>query len=186
MGCRVFHEVLPPSPVPGRVPKSEPNNQEEPALTNQGDEQRWCLTIPNRMKHVGEANRSLAAYLDEQGVDPEMRSTAELALEEVVTNVIKYAYDNEDLHEISLTAHRGPAGLVLRVEDDGRAFNPLDVPPPDPEKPFEDREEGGLGIHLLRRFAEKLEYQRFDGRNILTVRMAEKPHPNTDRSASCL
>jgi anti-sigma regulatory factor (Ser/Thr protein kinase) len=150
-----------------------------------GEKRHWCISIQNVMKCVGEANRSLAAYLDEQGVDPETRSTVELALEEAVTNVIKFAYDDEEPHEILIEVDRGPTGIVLRVADDGRAFNPLDAPAPDFEKSIEEREPGGLGIHMLRSLAAKVEYERLDCRNILTVYLTENPPPSEDRSSSC-
>jgi len=150
-----------------------------------GEKRHWRISIQNVMKCVGEANRSLAAYLDEQGVDPETRSTVELALEEAVTNVIKFAYDDEEPHEILIEVHRGPTGIVLRVADDGRAFNPIDAPAPDFEKPIEDREAGGLGIHLTRSLAAKVEYERLDGKNILTVYLTENSPPSEDRSSSC-
>jgi anti-sigma regulatory factor (Ser/Thr protein kinase) len=150
-----------------------------------GEKRHWRLSIQNHMKCVGEANRSLAAYLEEQGVDPETRSTVELALEEVVTNVIKYAYEDDEPHEILLEVRRGLAGIVLRVTDDGRAFNPLVAPAPDFEKPVEDREAGGLGIHLFRSLAARLEYERLDGKNMLTVHLTENSSPSEDRSSSC-
>jgi serine/threonine-protein kinase RsbW len=158
---------------------------EDRRLTDRCDKQRWRLSIQNLMERVGEANRSLATYLDEQGVDPETKSTAELALEEVVTNVIKFGYDDGGPHEILLEAYGGPTGLVLRVVDDGREFNPLTAPAPDFEKPIEEREAGGLGIHMVRRLVAKLEYERLEGKNILTLYLTENSPRSEDRSSSC-
>jgi serine/threonine-protein kinase RsbW len=137
------------------------------------------------MTCVGEANRSLAAYLDELGVDAETRSTAQLVLEEIVTNVIKFGYDDDLTHEILLEVHPEPAGLLLRVEDDGREFNPLLAPPPDLGQPIERRAAGGLGIRLIRRLAARHEYERLEGRNVLRLHLTDSPPKDDDRRSTC-
>ena len=60
--------------------------------------------------------------------------------------------------------------LTIRVEDDGRAFDPLQAPPPDLDLPLEERPVGGLGIHIVRSVMDAVEYQRRGGRNVLTMR----------------
>ena len=57
------------------------------------------------------------------------------------------------------------------LEDDGHEFNPLAAPEPDVHLPAEQRVPGGLGIHLIRSLAERLHYERRDGRNRLTVKI---------------
>ena len=57
----------------------------------------------------------------------------------------------------------------VEVEDDGRAFNPLDLPPVDTTVPLEQRPVGGLGVHMIRQLMDSVEYRRADGRNILTL-----------------
>jgi anti-sigma regulatory factor (Ser/Thr protein kinase) len=60
--------------------------------------------------------------------------------------------------------------LVLEVEDDGRAFNPLQIPPPDLKGPLAERKVGGLGLHLVREFTSSITYDRKQGKNRLVVR----------------
>jgi hypothetical protein len=55
------------------------------------------------------------------------------------------------------------------VTDDGRPFNPLELTPPDTNLPVEDRPIGGLGIHLLRKLSDRMEYARIEGKNRLTL-----------------
>lgn len=69
---------------------------------------------------------------------------------------------------ISLTLDDG--SVVLCVEDDGPAFDPLAAPEPDLDAPLEDRPVGGLGIHLLREMMDTLDYVRRDDRNRLILR----------------
>ena len=58
--------------------------------------------------------------------------------------------------------------LMVTVSDDGVAFNPLAVPPPDTTLPLEERELGGLGIHLVRNLTDEATYGRLGGRNVIT------------------
>jgi anti-sigma regulatory factor (Ser/Thr protein kinase) len=74
-----------------------------------------------------------------------------------------------------------PGTLLFVLEDDGREFNPLEVPPPDLHLPLEQREAGGLGIHWIRQLAAHVDYQRFGTRNRLTVRIARCPPCSSGR-----
>ncbi len=81
---------------------------------------------------------------------------ADLALEEHLTNVIKYAYDDGLEHDILVRFNLERAQLIIEVEDDGRPFNPLQAPEADTSIPLDQRPVGGLGIHLIRRFMDRL------------------------------
>jgi anti-sigma regulatory factor (Ser/Thr protein kinase) len=118
---------------------------------------------------VGEAMRSLEDFLRDHGVEDDLIFSTTLALEEVVTNVIKYAYREDLPHEIRLEVRLLPPRIVLRVSDDGDEYDPLQTPPPDLEIPHEEREVGGLGIHILRNITERIDYERSGGQNILTL-----------------
>jgi serine/threonine-protein kinase RsbW len=60
--------------------------------------------------------------------------------------------------------------LKAEVEDDGQPFNPLEAPEVDTTKPLEERTIGGLGIHLVRKLMDGLDYQRQGDRNLLTMK----------------
>lgn len=97
-----------------------------------------------------------------------------LALDEILTNVVSYGYDDQDEHEIIVRlafAGDGNAPRIeVEVEDDGRPFNPLETAPPDVNTSVEDRPIGGLGIYLVRRVMEDLEYRRQRGKNVFVMR----------------
>ena len=59
---------------------------------------------------------------------------------------------------------------MLTVTDDGHPFDPREVPEPDIQLPVEERPVGGLGIHLLRKMSDRMEYGREGGRNRLCLR----------------
>jgi len=97
-----------------------------------------------------------------------------LAVEEAVTNVIQYAYDdttNSNIEAaVSLTTHNDSDALSIIVTDQGRPFDPTKAPMADTSIPADQRPEGGLGILLMHQMSDSMEYRREAGRNKLTIK----------------
>ena len=93
-------------------------------------------------------------------------------MEEIVTNIVKYAHGDDRPHEIAVSISLVAGQAVLCIEDDGRPFNPLAAPPPDTEGPIQQRPVGGLGIHLVREMSESIGYRRIEGKNRLEVQIS--------------
>jgi sigma-B regulation protein RsbU (phosphoserine phosphatase) len=99
--------------------------------------------------------------------------------DDVVSNVINHGYPQGGQHDIEVRLELAGHRLGVTVSDDGVAFNPLAVPPPDTTLPLEKRELGGLGIHLVRSLTDEATYSRHGGRNVITlVKMV--PGPSSD------
>ena len=127
------------------------------------------VVLTNRPEEKPRLLRALEAFAAEHRLPAKVLQAADLALEEHVTNVLKYAYADTAPHQIRVRLSCDERTLHVEVEDDGRAFNPLDVPPVDTSVPLERRPVGGLGIHLMRQFMDALDYRREGGRNILRM-----------------
>lgn len=99
-------------------------------------------------------------------------NAADLALEEHVTNILNYAHPDSTsaTHTIHIRFAAGNGQLQVEIEDDGRPFNPLDLPPVDTSLPLEEKPVGGLGIHLIRTLMDEVTYERLAGKNILRLR----------------
>ena len=93
-----------------------------------------------------------------------------IALDEVLTNAISYAFPDGRRHDIEVRVEYHDGILAASVSDDGDPFNPLAQPLPDIHAPLADRKIGGLGLHLLRSMMDSVEYRRASGRNHLTFR----------------
>ena len=104
------------------------------------------------------------------GLNNELTFDVNLVLEEIVTNIISYAHDDEAAHEIVIRMELDGKNLTLKVEDDGKPFDPLDHPTPDIHKPLEERDIGGLGVFFVRELMDTIEYERKEGKNILLVK----------------
>jgi serine/threonine-protein kinase RsbW len=101
-------------------------------------------------------------------------SHVNLALDEAITNIVFYAYDDADDHEIGVRISLAQGVLTAELVDDGRAFDPLQVAAPDLAAPLEERAVGGLGVHLMRHLVDDIQYRRDGGRNhlVFTKRIA--------------
>jgi anti-sigma regulatory factor (Ser/Thr protein kinase) len=95
-----------------------------------------------------------------------------LAIDEVLTNIILYAFLDAVEHEIVLRLSAVAAGetVVVEIEDDGQPFDPTCCAPPDLTQAIDDRPVGGLGIHLVRRLMDSLTYRRRRDKNLLAMR----------------
>jgi anti-sigma regulatory factor (Ser/Thr protein kinase) len=99
-----------------------------------------------------------------------------IALEEVVSNIIAYAYGNRKDHYIKISVIPPVSGaLVLRVEDSGRPFNPLKVAEPKLSYDLESCDIGGLGIHLVRKLMDDVSYDYRERKNVLEMKKSIKP-----------
>lgn len=129
------------------------------------------LTIRNELEQVTYVAERLAPLLESWQVSPRTAYRTQLVIEEVLSNVVRHGYPHGGAHEISIWVARAGENIVIRVCDDGVAFDPSAAPQVDVEQPLEERRVGGLGIHLVRQFVEQLEYRRLEGRNDLKLRV---------------
>jgi anti-sigma regulatory factor (Ser/Thr protein kinase) len=104
------------------------------------------------------------------GASAEVLYAVKLALDEMLTNVISYGYEDQGEHAIAVRLAIAGSEIVAEIEDDARTFNPLEAPAPKVETPLQEKPLGGLGIHLSRTMLDRLEYRRENGKNILTIR----------------
>lgn len=131
------------------------------------------LVAEHRLRNNPAETRQVQAWLQDFAaracLSEATRQAFDLSLEEWLTNVINYGYEDAGEHWIQLRFFAAPADARVEVEDDGRAFNPLELPPVDTTTPLEQRSIGGLGIHMIRKLMDSLEYRRHDGRNCLVL-----------------
>ncbi|MBR3895661.1 MAG: ATP-binding protein [Bacteroidaceae bacterium] len=121
---------------------------------------------------IAEISR-LAEFVENLGEEfmltPDLVFNLNLVLEEAVSNVILYAYPKEEHEIITLSAKKDDNMLIFVLTDSGKEFDPTQIPDADVTLSAEEREIGGLGIFLIRQIMNTVEYQRIEGRNVLTL-----------------
>ena len=128
------------------------------------------IEISNQLSELDRLHQALADFCGRHGLSAKVARDLNLAVEEIVTNIITHGYSDDRDHRISVHLNLEPGELKVDVEDDGQPFNQLEAPAVDTTTPLADRPIGGLGIHLVRKVADGLEYKRLGGKNILTVK----------------
>jgi len=126
------------------------------------------LVFTAKLENLLAMMRLITEQAQAVGFEEKKINQIQLAAEEVLANVINYAYpDKSGEVEINLTPEPSKQ-LEIEISDSGIAFNPLDLPEPDISTPMEKRQIGGLGVYLLRKLMDEVRYKREGERNILT------------------
>ena len=127
------------------------------------------LTIPAKLENLEAMLEFIVERAGTLGFDEKKKFQIKLAAEEALVNVINYAYPDKNGNiEITLTSRNNEA-LEIEIIDWGFAFDPLSLPEPNICAPLEERQIGGLGIHLIRKIMDEVRYKREDDRNILSL-----------------
>lgn len=128
-------------------------------------------TVPASQDYMDGLIEELDRYLREGECPPEVMTELEISLEEIFTNIASYAYEKEG-GELSLGCclEQGSGEFTMQFKDWGIPFDPVKKRDPDLTIPFDERPIGGLGIYMVKKFADEVEYEYRDGCNILTVR----------------
>jgi serine/threonine-protein kinase RsbW len=125
--------------------------------------------LKNKMLEIPRMLAWVEAYGADHHLSSEVVNAVSLSLDELVTNIISYGYDDELTHMIVVTLSDDEHTISVRLEDDARPFNPMAVDEVDISISLEQKPIGGLGIHLVKNFMNTIHYERADGKNILTM-----------------
>lgn len=162
--------------------ESRPQRSEPASAARSVSEGELKLAIKNEFSELEGLNATLAQFLDAHGVPYRAAYAVNLAIDELVVNVMRYAYVDDDTHIIDIELAIEGQQVILRIVDDGRPFDPRKGPALDLHA--EDREVGGLGLILVLEMVDALKYRRVGERNCVEVRVHlvaedEKGDPST-------
>lgn len=138
-----------------------------PAGSNNGELQ---FTLKNRIAEIAALGERLGEFAAVHQLTPNVLHDLNLALEEAVTNIISHGYSDHREHEILVCIRVESGAVIAELKDDARPFNPLTAPEADATKPLDERTAGGLGIHLMRKLMDGIEYQRLEDGNLLIMK----------------
>ena len=128
------------------------------------------FTIRSRRSELRLVAEKLAGFGRRHRVPSGVIADFELALEELITNIITHGYGESDAHhEIGIRIEAADHVLTVQIEDDARAHDPLAAAPPDLDSAIEHRPVGGLGLRLVRTVMDRVVYERRNDRNLVTI-----------------
>ena len=107
---------------------------------------------------------ALEAHLVERGAPDAAVGALMVAADEVLSNILDHGGRSPS---VEVTAGVGDGRAWVEVVDDGPAFDPIAAAAPDTSLSVEDRDVGGLGIHLVRQLSDEVAYERRENRNRL-------------------
>ncbi|MCI0443347.1 ATP-binding protein [bacterium] len=123
----------------------------------------------NNLAELETLTEEIFNYYLQNGISEGASYEIRLALEEAISNTIKYGYEDQQVHTIYVRAGFEDNRILLEIEDDANAFNPLEAATPDLSLPLEKRPIGRLGIYLMRTVMDEIDYKRVGTKNILRM-----------------
>lgn len=131
------------------------------------------LTVPASLRSLEILNEFVRVHAEAAQFSGDRIREVELALEEALVNVFRYAYPGEG-GDVTVICRVEDGRMVVVICDRGIPFNLLDVPGPDISADVEERRVGGLGVYLIRRMADDVRYRRDGDRNLLELTFARE------------
>ena len=116
--------------------------------------------VPARLEELHRLCREFRDHLEKLDLGDEAVYALQLTLEELASNSVKYGCRERTDGWVRVTLQTDDAELSLMIEDNGAPFDPLEAPPPKLTLPDEERRPGGLGLHLVKCFADRFYYER--------------------------
>jgi serine/threonine-protein kinase RsbW len=127
------------------------------------------VRLANRLEEIERLSEAIEAFIAKHHLPDAVAFAFNLSLDELVTNVILYAFPDMQDHTIEVRLRLEGGVLHAELSDDGRPFDPLSVPPPNLDAPIEERRIGGLGLHIVRELMDTVTYAHEGGRNVLRL-----------------
>ena len=127
------------------------------------------LTLQNRAPEIRRAHEALDQFAAQHSLPLPGLARLHVALEEHLTNIISYGYRPGQTGTIQIRFALAGSSLRVEIADDARPYNPLAAPDVDTSVPLEEKPVGGLGVLLIRKSVDNVEYRREGERNVLVL-----------------
>jgi len=127
------------------------------------------LTVPGRLPEIDQVNGAFNDFAGSRGVPVAVCRTVNVVFDELLNNIVSYAYEGDGDRQIDFRVELTNDRLTATIADDGPPFNPFAGSPPDTTLSLEEREIGGLGVHLVRNVMDEAIYSRRGDKNVVIV-----------------
>ena len=127
------------------------------------------IILKNKLSEIRRISEIIEKFCENNDLPMRILFDVNLSLDELLTNIIHYGFDDEKEHTIIVKLSLYENILEITIEDDGKAFNPLNAKPPNLDQSIEDKPIGGLGIYLVKNLMTEINYKRLKDKNILVL-----------------
>jgi len=127
------------------------------------------LSLENRPAAIPDVAAEIRRFCEPLGMSHHEIGQVNLALDEMLTNIMSYAWPEGGRHTVRVVLTVEGKRLIAEITDDGVPFDPRTAPKPDLDAPLEERRVGGLGVYFATTLMDHVDYQRVGGENRLTL-----------------
>ncbi len=135
-----------------------------------GDVLHENIVLQNDVKQIPQLNQFVEMVTHRLEFEPSLVQQMKLAVEEAVVNVMQYAFPHGTQGTVKIEAKANEECLRFIISDKGTPFDPTAATEADTTLSVEERPIGGLGIFLVRKMMDSINYEHIEGKNILTLR----------------
>lgn len=155
-------------------------------MSSDDEPNRTMQSFPGRLDQLAAIGDFVARCAEQAAMGERDIYAIQMAVDEAATNILLHAYDQDQPGPIQVICWQEGNDFVVQLRDRGRPFDPAAVPEPDLESPLEERREGGLGIFLMRRMMDHVEFAREGQENVLTMVRHHTARPSLAASATII
>ena len=127
------------------------------------------IVLENNRKEIARLGEFIEEFAAEAGIGHKEQLDINLAVEEVATNCVLYSYPEGAKGTVEITARKTPERYIFIIKDTGKPFDPTAAPEADLKRNSQERRKGGLGIFLVRKVMDTINYEYSGRDNILTL-----------------
>ena len=129
------------------------------------------LTLEAVAENIPAVTDFVNTELETLGCSFAVQAQIDIAIDELFGNIAIYAYKpGTGPATVQVEIEDDPVSVIITFLDNGKAFNPLEREDPDITLPARKRKPGGLGIFMVRKTMDNVDYEYREGKNILRIR----------------
>jgi len=125
-----------------------------------GTRQIHTLSVEASTEHLAEVRDFVASHAENIGLNQKMISEIRLAVDEAYTNIIKHAYSNNSTEKVNIEIGSDDDQLWISLIDSVKSFDPRSYREPDLMKRIKEKKRGGMGVYLIRKVMDQVQYNR--------------------------
>lgn len=125
------------------------------------------ITVKNRTKECENIFNFLTGFIESIDIPKNIYDDLRLIVEETFINIVNYAYEDNECHEITIKIYYEDNAINIEFRDSGIAFNPISDSDPFIEN--DDHSKGGMGLQIVKSLSDTLRYERINQCNVFTV-----------------